>query len=152
MPKTNAGVYRFVSVLRQTDCVISTNRSHWASGSLPVRKVFEVTPPEQQQLSVLKALVDEPNLTQRELAIKADLSLGRTNYVLKALVEKGCIKLENCTRSGNKLGYLYLLTPKGVEEKVALTRSFLARQHAEFDALQAEIKGLEAELGNEKGE
>ena len=109
-----------------------------------------MTLPEHQQLSVLKALLDQPNLTQRELAIKADLSLGRTNYVLKALVEKGCIKLENFTRSGNKLGYLYLLTPKGVEEKVSLTRSFLARKHAEFDALQAEIKALEAEL--EKGE
>jgi len=110
-----------------------------------------VTLPEHQQLSVLKALVDEPNLTQRELAIKADLSLGRTNYVLKALVEKGCIKLENFTRSGNKLGYLYLLTPKGVEEKVNLTRSFLARKHAEFDALQAEIEALKAELEKGKG-
>ena len=111
-----------------------------------------MTLPEHQQLSVLKALLDEPNLTQRELAIKADLSLGRTNYVLKALVEKGFIKFDNFTRSGNKLGYLYLLTPKGVEAKVTLTRSFLARKRAEFDALQAEIKGLEAELGEEKGE
>ena len=66
--------------------------------------------------------------------------------MLKALVEKGCIKVENFTRSGNKLGYLYLLTPKGVEEKVSLIRSFLARKHAEFDALRAEIKVLEAEL------
>jgi EPS-associated MarR family transcriptional regulator len=106
--------------------------------------------PEHQRLSVLKALVDEPNLTQRELADKADLSLGRTNYVLKALVQKGCVKLENFTRSDNKLGYLYLLTPKGLEEKVSLTRSFLARKHAEFDALQVEIKALEAELEGEK--
>ena len=106
---------------------------------------------ERQQLSVLKALVDEPNLTQRELADKADLSLGRTNYVLKGLVDKGCVKLENFTRSGNKLGYLYLLTPKGVEEKVSLTRSFLARKYEEFNALQAEIKALEAELEGEKG-
>ena len=102
--------------------------------------------PEQQQLSVLKALVDEPKITQRELAAKADLSLGRTNYVLKALVEKGCVKLENFTRNDNKLGYLYLLTPKGVEEKMLLTKAFLARKHAEFDALQAEIEMLEAEL------
>ena len=70
--------------------------------------------------------------------------------MLKALIEKGCVKLENFTRSGNKLGYLYLLTPKGVEEKVSLTRSFLARKHAEFNALQAEIKALEAELTREK--
>ena len=105
-----------------------------------------MTPPEHQQLFVLKALVDDPKLTQRELAIKADLSLGRTNYVLKALVEKGCVKLENFARSGNKLGYLYLLTPKGVEEKIALARSFLARKHAEFDALQSQIEALEAEL------
>lgn len=95
--------------------------------------------------------MDELNLTQRELANKADLSLGRTHYVLKALVEKGCVKLENFTRSDNKLGYRYLLTPKGVEEKVSLTRSFLARKHAEFDALQTEIKALEAELEGEKG-
>lgn len=110
-----------------------------------------MTLPEHQQLSVLKALVDEPNLTQRELAEKADLSLGRTNYVLKALVQKGCVKLENFRRSGNKLGYLYLLTPKGVEEKVVLTRCFLAGKRAEFDALQAEIKALEAEIEREKG-
>ena len=103
--------------------------------------------PEHHQLSVLKVLDDGPNVTQRELADKAGLSLGRTNYVLKALVEKGCVKLENFTRSDNKLGYLYLLTPKGVEEKVSLTRSFLAKKYAEFDALQAEIKALEAELG-----
>jgi len=102
--------------------------------------------PEQQQLSVLQALVDEPKITQRELAAKANLSLGRTNYVLKALIEKGCVKLENFKRSDNKLGYLYILTPKGAEKKVSLTRSFLARKYAEFDALQAEIKVLEAEL------
>lgn len=66
--------------------------------------------------------------------------------MLKALVEKGCVKLENFTRSGNKLGYLYLLTPRGVEEKVGLMRLFLARKHAEFDALQAEIEALEVEL------
>lgn len=100
---------------------------------------------------MLKALVDEPKITQRELAAKADLSLARTNYVLKALVAKGCVKLENFSRSGNKLGYLYLLTSKGIEEKIALTRLFLARKHDEFDALQLEIKALEAELEREKG-
>ena len=101
---------------------------------------------------MLKALVEDPKITQRELAVKANLSLSRTNYVLKALVDKGCVKLGNFTRSDNKLGYLYLLTLKGIEEKVALTRSFLEKKHAEFDALQAEIKALEAELDREKSE
>lgn len=65
---------------------------------------------------------------------------------MKALVEKGCVKLENFARSDKKRGYIYLLTAKGVEEKLLLTRSFLNRKYAEFDALQAEIKDLEAEL------
>ena len=68
------------------------------------------------------------------------------NCVLKALVKKGCAKLENFTRSDNRLGYIYLLTPKDWEEKIVLTRSFLARKYAEFDALQGEIEALQVEL------
>lgn len=101
---------------------------------------------DPQQLLILKALENQPSFTQRELSNKADLSLGRTNYVVKVLVEKGRMKLENFTRSGNELGYFHLGTPMGLEKKVSLTRSFLARKHAEFDTLQAEIKALEAEL------
>ena len=107
---------------------------------------MSLNPNDARALDVLRALEAEPEVTQRELASRIDLSLGRTNYVLKALIEKGLVKVENFSQSPNKFGYVYLLTPEGIAEKLALTRRFLVRKYAEYDAIKDEIAELEAEL------
>lgn len=104
---------------------------------------------DARALDVLRALEAEPAVTQRELARSIDLSLGRTNYVLKALIEKGWVKVENFSHSRNKCGYVYLLTPEGITEKLALMRRFLVRKYAEYDAIKDQISELEAELSRE---
>ncbi|UZR28708.1 MarR family EPS-associated transcriptional regulator [Methylococcus mesophilus] len=105
-----------------------------------------MTPREQAQLRILKNLEDSPGISQRVLAERLGISLGKTNYLLKALLEKGFIKAGNFRRSGSKLGYLYLLTPQGIEQKLSLTRAYLARKEAEYEALRAEIAALQLEL------
>ena len=111
---------------------------------------MSATPPEIRELDVLRALEAQPEVTQRELAKRIDLSLGRTNFVLKALIEKGLVKVQNFRQSPNKLGYAYLLTPDGIAEKVLLTRRFLTRKYAEYDAIKDEIAALEAELSGDR--
>ena len=85
-------------------------------------------------------------MSQRELAQALGVSLGAANYCLKALVEKGWVKLENFQKNPNKLGYLYLLTPMGISAKAQLTASFLRRKLAEYDGLRKEIDKLQAEV------
>ena len=97
---------------------------------------------------VLAILEANPAITQRALAVTLGVSLGRVNYGLRSLVEKGLIKVNNFKQSETKLTYAYLLTPKGVMEKSALTKAFLARKMQEFDALKAEIEALQAEVGD----
>ena len=111
---------------------------------------MSLNPKDVRALDVLRALEAEPEVTQRELASRIDLSLGRTNYVLKALIEKGLVKVENFSESPNKLGYMYLLTPEGMLEKLSLTRRFLIRKYAEYDAVTEEIARLEAELSGDQ--
>lgn len=105
-----------------------------------------MTPREQAQLQILKNLEDSPGISQRVLAERLGISLGKTNYLLKALLEKGLIKAGNFRRNDSKLGYLYLLTPQGIEQKLRLTRAYLARKEAEYEALRAEIAALQLEL------
>ena len=76
------------------------------------------------------------------------MSLGKVNYCLRALIEKGLVKAENYKKSDNKLAYLYLLTPTGISAKADLTRSFLARKVSEYEALRAEIERLKQESEN----
>lgn len=83
--------------------------------------------------------------SQRKLASSLGMSLGKANYCIRALIEKGFIKAENYRSSSNKLGYLYLLTPKGVAAKTELTRYFLARKMSEYEALRLEIAQLQME-------
>jgi EPS-associated MarR family transcriptional regulator len=90
-------------------------------------------------------LQENPDLTQRELAEKLGLSVGGLNYCLNALIDKGLVKMQNFSRSKNKFGYVYLLTPKGISEKITLTSKFLERKQAEYEALKAEIESLKAE-------
>ena len=103
---------------------------------------------EKYTLNALKLLEKNPELTQRELAVELGLSLGKTHYVLKSLVDIGLVKVANFQRSGNKWGYVYLLTPRGIAEKAAITVRFLARKQEEFKQLEREIEVLKAEVGD----
>ncbi len=98
------------------------------------------------EYTVLKVLKDNPAMTQRQLSKELGLSLGKTNYVLHALMDKGLMKLSNFKRSDNKVGYLYVLTPEGIEEKAILAQSFLQRKSIEYIRLKKEIEILENEL------
>ncbi|MEN9762300.1 MAG: hypothetical protein RI906_2126 [Pseudomonadota bacterium] len=101
---------------------------------------------EDTYFRVMRILQDNPDLTQRELAEKLGVSLGGLNYCLKALIEKGLVKMKNFTHAKNKFGYVYVLTPSGMAEKAAITHRFLRRKMEEFDALKAEIEALRTEL------
>jgi len=101
---------------------------------------------EDMRYRVLRTLETNPDLSQRALARELNVSLGALHYCLRALMEKGLVKARNFAASSNKTRYAYVLTPAGIAEKSALTRSFLTRKRAEYAALQAEILALEAEL------
>ncbi len=104
------------------------------------------SPPDDVRFRVLRVLQDRPDLSQRQIAETLGVSLGLVNYCLRALVEKGQIKVSNFRSSNNKLRYAYILTPNGVAEKTRLTGAFLKRQVAQYEALKAEIESLEAEF------
>lgn len=101
---------------------------------------------DEYRYKILKELQQDPDLSQRALAKRLEISLGKTNYCLNALIEKGMIKADNFKNSTNKMGYLYLLTPKGIEEKIALTQRFLQRKLKEHEALEKEIEQLRQEV------
>ena len=105
----------------------------------------------QPQLALLRVLAENSDLSQRELSRSLGLSLGKTHYVLHALLDKGLVKARNFTRSDNKLGYSYFLTPAGLNEKLRMTREFLARKEQEFEQLKATIASLREEVTNEVG-
>ena len=102
---------------------------------------------EENHLKVLRLLEANPHLSQRDLAGALGVSLGKTNYCLKALLGKGFIKMQSFNKSPNKLAYAYLLTPTGIAEKAGLTVRFLARKLADFDSLTLEIEALKSEVG-----
>ncbi|NBP38937.1 MAG: MarR family EPS-associated transcriptional regulator, partial [Betaproteobacteria bacterium] len=95
---------------------------------------------EDTYFRVLRLLQANPDLTQRELAEQLGVSVGGLNYCLKALIDKGWVKMQNFSASKNKFGYVYLLTPSGLSEKARLTSSFLQRKLAEYEALKQEIE------------
>ncbi|MDE0977868.1 MAG: MarR family EPS-associated transcriptional regulator [Arenicellales bacterium] len=103
-----------------------------------------MTDPELQY-RVLNQLDNDPHMTQRQLADVLGVSLGKTNYVVKALIDVGWLKLGNFRRSNNKMGYAYLLTPAGVVEKAVITKRFLIRKRQEYKLLALEIARLEVE-------
>ncbi len=102
--------------------------------------------PDPSQLALLRVLNERPELSQRELSMALGLSLGKTHYVLHALLDKGLVKARNFKRNDKKLAYAYLLTPAGIREKLSLTRRFLAHKEAEFTQLQNIIASLRAEV------
>ncbi len=100
----------------------------------------------EERLKLIKLIEENPAITQRELAQALGVSVGKTNYLIKALVEKGLVKMRNFKSSDNKARYLYYLTPKGMEEKVRLTYHFLRRKTEEYERLQREIEALRKDL------
>jgi EPS-associated MarR family transcriptional regulator len=101
---------------------------------------------EDLHFRVLKLLQDHPDLSQRELAQQLGVSNGKLHYCLRALIEKGLIKLGNFANSKHHLGYAYLLTPSGMAQKAGMTSRFLKRKVAEYQALKDEIELLQAEV------
>jgi len=97
---------------------------------------------------LLKVLEETPAVTQRELAARLGISLGKANYCLRSLMGRGWVKMDNFRRNPNKMGYVYLLTPKGIEEKTRFAVSFLRHKLHEFDALKVEIERLQLEVEN----
>ena len=98
--------------------------------------------PTETHLKILKHIQTNPDVSQRQLAEELGVSVGKVNYCLRALIDKGFIKAGNFKRNTDKLSYLYLLTPKGLEEKASLTASFLKRKIVEHERITQEIKQL----------
>jgi EPS-associated MarR family transcriptional regulator len=103
---------------------------------------------EDTYFRVMRILQDSPDVTQRELAEKLGVSLSGLNYCLKALIDKGWVKIQNFSNNKNKLGYAYLLTPTGIVQKASLTSSFLQRKMQEYEVLKQEIKRLKQEVNS----
>ncbi len=106
---------------------------------------------EDTHFRVIRLLQDNPEMTQRELAEAVGISVGGVHYVLSALIEKGFVKLGNFTAAADKRRYAYVLTPKGISEKVAITQRFLVRKIEEYEALRAEIDELQHQVELETG-
>lgn len=94
----------------------------------------------QDQFNVLRKIKSKPNSSQRELASELGFSLGKLNYCLNALKDKGLIKIKNFQKDPNKFRYAYILTPKGIAAKTKLTLDFMKRKMAEYDELKSEIE------------
>ena len=99
---------------------------------------------------LLKLIEAEPHLSQRDIAQKMGVSLGKTNYCLKAFVDKGFIKFQNFYKNKKKSAYIYNLTPKGIEEKAQVTYRFLQRKIEEYENIKVEIKSLKDEAALSK--
>ena len=94
----------------------------------------------QDYLNLLRKIKNKPKSSQRELAEELGFSLGKLNYCVKALKSKGLIKIDNFRKNPNKIGYFYVLTPKGISEKTKLTVNFMKRKMKEYDELKKELK------------
>ena len=101
----------------------------------------------QVRFRVMRAIERNPQASQRDLARELGISLGGINYCIKALIDKGAVKVENFQASENKMRYAYVLTPEGIREKARMTGHFLRRKMREYEDLKAEITSLQSELG-----
>ncbi|MBS1227028.1 MAG: MarR family EPS-associated transcriptional regulator [Proteobacteria bacterium] len=101
---------------------------------------------EDLRYKLLKLLAEEPQISQRDVASRLGVSVGKANYCMSALIEKGLVKINNFRRANNKLAYAYLLTPRGIEEKALVTVSFLQNKMREYGELQQEIEALRQEV------
>lgn len=107
-----------------------------------------LTRSEEVHFRVMQIVEGNPAVTQREISAELGMSLGRVNYCMNALIEKGLVKIENFKTSETKWRYAYVLTPTGISEKAALTGRFLARKLREYEALTAEIEALQMARDN----
>ena len=101
---------------------------------------------DENVMKALRVLEKHPELSQRQLARELGISLGKTHYILNALIDVGLVKVDNFTRSDNKLGYAYLLTPRGFVEKAKVTKRFLSRKQREYKELEQQIADLTKEV------
>ena len=101
---------------------------------------------DEYRYKILKLVETNPAISQRELAQQLGVSLGKVNFCLKALIEKGLLKATNFRNNKNKLAYMYLLTPSGIEEKASITMRFLKLKLKEYEDLQVEIEKLRKEV------
>jgi len=101
---------------------------------------------DEAHYKLLRLIESRPDATQRELAQALGVSLGKVNYCVNALIEKGLVKARNFRNSQNKLAYAYLLTPRGIEQKTAVTVQFLRRKVSEYEALRREIAELKRDV------
>jgi EPS-associated MarR family transcriptional regulator len=121
-------------------------------GSVPNYTSFNHLIPNQEiHLKVLRHIEGHPDVTQRELARHLGVSLGKVNYCLKALIDRGWVKANNFKNSNNKAAYAYLLTPRGIEQKAQITINFLKHKMHEYEHLKQEIVELEQEVANNGG-
>jgi EPS-associated MarR family transcriptional regulator len=95
---------------------------------------------------ILRLIEKRPEASQREIAKELDISLGAVNYCVRALLDKGHVKLANFKASKNKLGYVYVLTPEGIAHRAGLAAQFIERKMAEYDAIKAELEQLQDEF------
>lgn len=107
------------------------------------------TPDAPSHLELLRLLEAHPEYSQRQLATELGISVGKAHYLLKALLDKGSVKMQTFQRSTHKLGYLYRLTPKGVAHRLQLTQRFLAKKEEEYVTLNRQIAALRAELATD---
>lgn len=105
-----------------------------------------MNPRETAHYRILRVIEAHPEISQRELSRTLGVSLGKTHYLLKALLDKGLVKADNFRRSDNKLAYAYLLTPAGLSAKLALTKAFLRHKEKEYEGMREEIAQLRQEL------
>ena len=101
---------------------------------------------DENRYQLLKLLEENPEMSQRQIAAALGVSLGKVNFCLRALIEIGSVKVANFSRSPNKKAYVYLLTPKGIEEKAKVTLRFLSKKQNEYEELKREINELKNEV------
>ena len=101
---------------------------------------------DENVMTALRVLEKHPETTQRQLAKALDISLGKTHYILNSLIDVGLVKVNNFKRSDNKLGYAYMLTPRGFVEKAKVTKRFLSQKQREYKALEQQIADLTKEV------
>lgn len=106
---------------------------------------------EDLHFRLLRLLENHPEYSQRDISRALGISLGGVNYCLKALIDKGLVKIENFKTSRHKFGYLHVLTPQGIATRAALTNRFLRRKLEEYESLKVEIQALEQELADDAG-
>jgi EPS-associated MarR family transcriptional regulator len=100
----------------------------------------------EEILKVLREITQTPEMTQRELSSRLGISLGKVNFLVNALIQRGLIKAHNFKNSNNKKAYLYYLTPRGFEEKAKITYRFLKRKMKQYEQLEEQIRLLKAEV------